>query len=73
MNAVYQNINTRKAPGGDWAIIGIYPEYTAYQRGHMCALSSVIQVEDEHLPLHWEWLVSFSKMGMARLSNEEIK
>lgn len=62
----------RRSPTANWSLIGIYPEYTAYQHGNMCALSGVYQVRDEHLPLHWEWLLSFSSMGNSRLSNQDI-
>lgn len=63
----------RKAPDSGWNVIGIYPEYTAYQKGKYCALSSVCYIEDEHLPPHWEWLISFSGMGAQRLSDLDIK
>ena len=63
----------RLSPSGGWNLIGIYPEYTAYQKGQICAISSLVEVEDEHLPLHQEWLVSFSVMGRARASNAQIK
>lgn len=63
----------RRAPTGSWTLIDINQNYTAYQRGQFCALSSLVNVYDEHQPAHWEWLVSFSKVGNARLSNAEIK
>lgn len=62
----------RIVPENGWSVIGVYEDYTAYQKGGMCALSSVVQVSDEHLPLHWEWLVSFSIEGRKRLSNQQI-
>lgn len=62
----------RKCPSNGWALLKITPDYTAYQKGEWSALSSLVQVEDEHLPLHWEWLVSFSRMGRSRLTNKEI-
>lgn len=67
-------IPQRKIPEGfGWNFIEINENWTAWQKGNVCALSSVIQVEDEHLPLHWEWLVSFSNMGKKVLSNDELK
>lgn len=64
----------RKAPQGEgWEIIEINKNYTAWQKGYICALSSVISVIDEHQPAHWEWLVSFSKGGKSRLSNTELR
>ena len=63
----------RKKPEGfGWFIIEVNDQWTAWQNGNICALSSLVYLQDEHLPLHWEWLVSFSKTG-SRLSNEEIK
>lgn len=62
-----------KPHGNGWELIGIYPEYTAYQRDGFCALSSTCFIQDEHLPPHWEWLVSFSNRGQNRLNNSEIK
>lgn len=63
----------RRAPSGGWTLIGIYPEYAAYQKGKFCALSSVVHLGDEHLPPHWEWLISFSDRGRGRLSDSEVK
>lgn len=63
----------RRKPSGNWTLIDINPQFTAYQRGQFCALSSLVNVYDEHQPAHWEWLISFSKMGMARLSNAEVQ
>lgn len=64
----------RKIPQGfGWSVIEINENWTAWQNGNVCALSSVIQVIDEHLPLHWEWLISFSNMGKKVLSNDELK
>lgn len=62
----------RRKPNSNWSLLSIKPEYTAWQCGHMSALSSVVNVYDEHQPAHWEWLVSFSNMGKRRLSNQEI-
>lgn len=66
------NPERRKPQGFGWKIIDLNKEYTAWQNGIYCALSSVVFIEDEHLPPHWEWLVSFSNMGKKRLSNKEI-
>lgn len=62
----------RIIPSGGWVLVGLTPDYTAYQKGNYCALSSVVEVMDEHLPLHWEWLVSFSAVNRKRLSNAEV-
>ncbi len=62
----------RKAPNSKWALIGVHPGFTAYQRKYMCALSSIAFIRDKHQPSHWEWIVSFSNMGQQRLSNSEI-
>lgn len=63
----------RKAPDSSWSLFGVYEDYTAYQKGGWCALSSVAYLHDEHLPPHWEWVISFSYMGKARLSDAEVK
>jgi hypothetical protein len=63
----------RNPQGNGWRLVMMNEHYTAWQKGEVCALSSIIFVEDEHQPVHWEWLVSFSKMGIDRLSNEEVK
>lgn len=63
----------RRTPSGAWSIGMVTKEWTQWQCGHLCALSSVVYVSDEHQPAHWEWLISFSNMGKKRLSNEEIK
>ena len=62
----------RKPQGFGWKIIGVTRDYTAWQNGHISALSSVAYISDEHLPPHWEWLISFSNMGRQRLSNKDI-
>lgn len=62
----------RKPEGFGWIIVEVNEQYTAWQNGHICALSSVVFVEDEHLPPHWEWLVSFSNMGRLRLSDYQV-
>jgi len=67
-------IPARKKPFGfEWTIIEVNENWTAWKAGDTCALSSVVYIEDEHLPPHYEWLVSFSKNGLYRLSNKEIK
>ena len=66
-------MTSRRSPNANWSLQGIHKDFTAYQCGHMCALSSLVYVEDEHLPPHWEWLISFSDMGTRRLSNHDIK
>jgi hypothetical protein len=63
---------TRRIPENGWTLLGISKPYTAWQKGHICALSSLVNVYDEHQPAHWEWLISFSNMGRKRLSNQEI-
>ncbi len=63
----------RLKPSGFWTLIAIEKDYTAWQLGDMCALSSVVYVSDEHQPAHWEWLISFSKMGRMVLNDAEIK
>ena len=64
----------RKNPSGfGWSLIEINEDFTAWQNGNICALSSIVFLSDEHLPPHWEWLVSFSNMGRLRLSDKEIK
>lgn len=63
----------RKKPSTlGWSLVEINQEYTVWKIGEIFALSSVVWVEDEHLPPHWEWLISFSAMGRRRLSNKEI-
>jgi hypothetical protein len=63
----------RLKPEGQWNCIGVYRNFTAFQKGDICALSSVIEVADEHLPFHEEWLISFSVLGKQRCSNKHIK
>lgn len=63
----------RKIPEGfGWYIIEMNEKYTAWQNGYICALSSVAHISDEHLPPHYEWLVSFSNMGKWRLSDKDV-
>lgn len=62
----------RRKPSASWSMGLVTPEWTQWQCGHMCALSSVVNVYDEHQPAHWEWLLSFSNMGKKRLSNQDI-
>lgn len=63
----------RRKPSASWSLGQVEQDWTQWQCGHMSALSSVVNVYDEHQPAHWEWLISFSNMGKKRLSNEEIK
>lgn len=63
----------RRAPTAAWTMLTIKPEWTQWQLGHLCALSSLVNVYDDHQPPHWEWLISFSNMGKKRLTNMEIK
>ena len=63
----------RKKPNSNWSLIAITTDYTAWQMGQWCALSSVALLNEEHLPAHWEWLISFSRLGKARLSDKEIR
>lgn len=63
----------RKHPKAEgWRMITINPDFTAWQKGKYCALSSLVNVHDEHLPAHDEWLISFSIMGKERCSNKDI-
>ncbi len=62
-----------KPQGNGWDLIAVTPDYTAFQKGSYCALSSVAFVSDEHLPPHWEWLISFSNQGQQRLNNTQIR
>lgn len=62
-----------KPQGNGWVLVGVTEDYTGWQNGVFCALSSVAYVHDEHTPPHWEWLISFSNMGERRLSNPAIK
>jgi len=64
--------NRRTPEGFGWTVIEININYTAWQIDNICALSSVVFIEDEHLPPHWEWLISFSFMGKTRLTNSQI-
>jgi hypothetical protein len=64
---------SRKQPGFGWQLIEVLPQFTRWQKGSWCALSSVALLHDEHQLPHWEWIVSFSNMGRGRLSNAEIK
>lgn len=62
----------RRKPSGSWTMGLVTNHWTQWQCGHLCALSSVVNIYDEHQPAHWEWLISFSNMGKKRLSNQEI-
>ena len=62
----------RRPQGFGWQMITVNKDWTAWQCGNVCALSSMVFVEDEHQPAHWEWLISFSKGGRARLSDAEL-
>jgi len=58
----------------NWFVHSVKADFTVWQSSYgVGALSSMIEVEDEHLPLHWEWLVSFSHISRRRLTNEEMK
>ena len=63
----------RKPQGSGWRMVDINENWTAWKKGGVYALSSVIEVEDEHQPLHWEWMISFSYMGQRVLTNKELK
>lgn len=63
----------RLKPSGGWSLVAITTAYTAWQKGKFCALSSVVNVYDEHLPPHDEWLISFSVMGQQRCSNQQVQ
>jgi hypothetical protein len=62
----------RRQPENGWTMLGVTPCWTQWQKGYYCALSSLVNVYDEHQPAHWEWLISFSNQGRKRLSNQEI-
>lgn len=67
-------IPTRKKPLlGNWQLIYMNEEYTAWQCGYLCALSSVVWIHDETAKPHYEWLVSFTHKGTGRLNNKDIK
>ena len=63
----------RIRPSNGWNMMAMNKNYTAWQKGEFCALSSVCFIHDEHLPPHWEWLISFSNMGRTRLSDKEME
>lgn len=46
----------RKPVGFGWVVVSVTDNFTAWQNGNICALSSVVNVYDEHQPAHWEWL-----------------
>lgn len=63
----------RRKPTGGWNLVSIEEEYTRYIKGPFMALSSVVNVYDEHLPPHLEWLISFSKINShVAPNNNEI-
>lgn len=63
----------RKRPPETWQCIGITSDYSMWQLRHLCALSSVAYLQDEHQGPHWEWVVSFSDRGNKRLSDADIR
>lgn len=44
----------RRTPISDWKMLLVTQEWTQWQLGHLCALSSLVNVYDEHQPAHWE-------------------
>lgn len=62
----------RKTGALGWVVTGIRKDFTMWQKGQYRALSSLVYLDDGHQPLHWEWVVSFSKSSRERLSNVEI-
>jgi len=62
----------RLKPENGWQAKSVDKDFTVWQKGDYIALSSVVEVEDEHLPLHEEWLISFSKFPMQVMNGEEI-
>lgn len=62
----------RKPQGFGWIMLATNENWTAWQNENICALSSMINVYDEHQPAHWEWLISFSKNGRERLTDQEL-
>lgn len=69
----------RKLPAlafeSNWTMVLNSDNFTAWQHkiNDICALSSIIYVKEEHLPPHWEWLISFSIMGKKRVPKEMIE
>lgn len=63
----------RKPISGEWNLEQIKPEFTVWRKGFIYCLSSVVFIHDEHLPPHWEWLISFSYGGRQVLTNQQIK
>lgn len=59
----------------NWIVIGVYKNFTAFQHkiNGVRALSSLIHVKEDHLPPHWEWLISFSIMGKKRVPKNMVK
>lgn len=63
----------RKPTSGHWVLEQINKDYTVWRKGQFYCLSSVVFISDEHLPPHWEWLISFSWGGRKELNNAQIK
>lgn len=55
-----------------WWLEKIDPEFTVWRKGLFKCLSSVVYISDEHLPPHWEWLISFSYSGKT-LNDNQVK
>ncbi len=64
----------RKSPNGfDWSLISIEENFTRWGYNGILALSGTAFIQDEHLPPHWEWIVSFSKNGRRITDLELVK
>ena len=64
----------RRSPKhGGWVLQEIREHFTIWRKGHLVCLSSIVWIEGEHLPPHWEWLISFSYEGRSVLNDEQIK
>jgi len=62
----------RRPISGGWKLEQIHRDYVVWRKDLFVCLSSVVYIEDEHLPPHWEWLISFSLDGMAALNDQQI-
>lgn len=62
----------RKTPGLGWQLMGIEPQFTRWTNGVYMALSSLCPIDDGHQPIHLEWVLSFSRMGISRCNDADI-
>lgn len=63
----------RKPMQGLWQLDHVAQDYTVWRKGHFVCLSSVVLIDDEHQPPHYEWLISFSWDGVRMLSDQHIQ